>query len=73
VDEKRKISPNSTNIFDGEAVEESEDGATTIQKVLRAKAILEEATKGTTSVHRNHSKALHASWLRRLLNWFRSD
>ena len=51
----------------------SENDATSIQKVLQAKAILEEATEGTTIVHRVQSEAPRVSWVRRLLNWFRRD
>ena len=51
----------------------SANDLTTRQKVLQAKAILEEATEGTTRVHRYQPKAPHVSWVRRLLNWFRRD
>lgn len=51
----------------------SENGGTTSRKVLQAKAILEDATEGTTVVHRYQPKAPHISRVRRLLNWFKRD
>jgi len=48
-----------------------DDGVTTRIKVLAARAILDEATEGTTVLHRYQPKAPRVGWARRLLNWFR--
>ncbi len=52
---------------DLENTDAGNDDATSRIKVLAARAILEEATEGTTVRHRQPPRV---SWVRRLLNWF---
>ena len=47
------------------------DDATSRIQVIRARAMLEEITKGTTGRHRYQPKATHVSWTQRVLRWFK--
>ena len=47
-----------------------EDTTNTL-KILKARAMLEEITEGTTVQHRYQPKAARVSWTQRVLSWFR--
>ncbi len=47
-----------------------EDTTNTL-KILKARAMLEEITEGTTVQHRYQPKATRVSWTQRVLRWFR--
>ena len=48
-----------------------QEGTTNTLKVLKARAMLEEITEGTTVQHRYQPKAARVSWTQRVLSWFR--
>jgi len=60
------------DFFDSLAELSSED-ATSRLKVREAMAILEEATEGTTVLHRYQPEAARVSWVQRVLSWFGGD
>jgi len=62
---------NKTNLLESLA-RLSPDDTTNRIKVREAMAILEDATEGTTVLHRCQPKAARVSWMKRLVNWFKS-
>lgn len=48
---------------------EADEDLTTSAKVLAAKAILEEATEGTTVIQRHLPKPARFAWMRRVVDW----